>query len=1035
MSVQVSAWAIRNPIPVVLLFILLTVAGVVAYLQLPVKQFPNVAFPIVTVTVTQNGAAPSEIENQITRLVENAVTSVAGVKHISSTATLGTSSTVIEFDLHSDMQKAADDVRTAIERTRVQLPPGIDPPTVQRVDLDSQPILTYAVSAQGMTANDLSWFIDNTVSRALQAQSGVAQVLRIGGAEREINVVLDPERMAALDVTAPQVNAALFAFSSDDPGGRANVGGLEQTIRVIGSARDIAAIRNLTIPVQGRYVRLSDIAEVGDGQSEVRGFARLDGRPVTAVQVSKTKDVSDVTVEDRVDAAIASLAKAHPDVRFVKIVSTVESTRRAFSATQHVLIEGVLLAVGVVFLFLRNWRATLIAAAAMPLSLIPTFAVMSALGFSLNNITLLALTLVIGILVDDAIVEIENIEKRIEGGATPYRAALVGADAIGLAVIATTATIIAVFAPVSAMPGQPGQFFKEFGLTVAVAVTFSLVVARLLTPLMAAYFLKPLGERARTGGISRLHPLHARVLDWALAHRWISALIGGFLFLFALFLATFLPVGFQPKADPGYLYIQVQGPPGAGRDDMEQAVGRATRLLLTEPDVARVFAQVGSTGGGFGGASDLRDGTITVILNHRRSMTTDAFSQMIRPRLSAVPDVRFSNQGSFGQAPVSVVLAGENGAALERVQTQLLREMRSLKQVSDPRAAPPPPGPELVVRPRPAEAARLNVDSRTLAQVLRVATIGDIDANVAKFSEGERRLPIRVRVPERARTSLDTIMALRVPTIDGRTTPLSSVAGVSFQAGPGKIVRYDRERRVSVEADLAEGFVIGDALAAVAKLPVMKHLPAGVHLASEGASEQIRDLFGGFVIAIVSGIGLTFAVLVLLFKGFFKPAVIMGALPLCLLGAFASLLLFGFALDLPALIGLLMLMGLCAKNSILLVEFAIEDERAGQSMGEALRNACAERTRPIVMTTVAMAAGMLPTALGLGEGSEIRQPMAIAVIGGLISSTLLSLIMVPVIYEIVDSFEQRLRPRLARLVTPRQPGDDDPLPDEPVRAH
>jgi len=1033
-KLHISAWAIRNPIPVILLFLLLTIAGIVAYLQLPVKQFPNVAFPIVTVTVTQNGAAPSEVENQITRLVENAVTGVAGVKHISSTATLGTSSTIVEFDLHTDMQKATDDVRTAIERTRVQLPPGIDPPTVQRVDLDSQPILTYAVAASDMSANDLSWFIDNTVARALQAQPGVAQVVRIGGAEREINVVLDAARMAALDVTAPQVNAALAAFGSDDPGGRANVGGLEQTIRVIGSARTVAAIRNLTIPVQGRYVRLSDIAEVGDGQSEVRGFARLDGRPVTAVQVSKTKDASDVSVEDRVEQAIAGLARDHPSVRFTKIVSTVESTRRSFAATEHVLVEGVLLAVVVVFLFLRNWRATLIAATAMPLSLIPTFVVMSALGFSLNNITLLALTLVIGILVDDAIVEIENIEKRIEAGATPYRAALVGADAIGLAVIATTATIIAVFAPVSAMPGQAGQFFREFGLTVAVAVIFSLVVARLLTPLMAAYFLKPLGARAHKGSVTRLHPLHARVLDWALAHRWLAALTGGGLFLFALFLATFLPVGFQPTANPGYLYLQVQGPPGASRSDMEQAVGRATRLLLAQPDVARVFAQVGSTGGTFGGAADLRDGTITVVLNRHRSMSTDAFAQMIRPRLAAVPNVRFSNQGTFGQAPVSVVLAGEDGAALERVQMQLLREMRSVPEIADPRAAPPPPGPELVVRPRPAEAARLNVDSRTLAQVLRIATIGDIDANVAKFSEGERRLPIRVRLAEGARADLDAIAALRVPTIDGRTTPLATVADLGFQAGPGKIVRYDRERRVSVEADLAHGAVIGDALRAVSALPVMKRLPAGVHLASEGASEQLADLFGGFLIAITAGIGLTFAVLVLLFGGFFKPAVIMGALPLSLLGAFTALLLFGFALDLPALIGLLMLMGLCAKNSILLVEFAIEDERAGQSVTEALRNACAERTRPIVMTTLAMAAGMMPTALGIGEGSEVRQPMAIAVIGGLITSTLLSLVLVPVIYEIIDGFEQRVRPRLAKLVTPREPGDEDPLPGEAAKA-
>jgi hydrophobic/amphiphilic exporter-1 (mainly G- bacteria), HAE1 family len=1024
---RISAWAIRNPIPVVSLFILLTIAGIVAYVGLPIKQFPNVNFPVVSVTVTQNGAAPSEVENQITRPIENALSGVAGVKHISSTAVLGSSTTTVEFELHSDMQKATDDVRTAVERARVELPTGIDPPLVQRLDIDSAPILTYAVSAPGMGDTELSRFIDKVVTRALQAQAGVAQVRRIGGAEREINVVLDAQRMAALGVTAPQVNDALAAFNSDDPGGRADVGDVEQTIRVVGSAMTIDRLRALSIPVQGRYVRLSDIAEIGDGAAEQRSFARLDGRPVTAIQVSKTRDASDISVEDRAINAIKQLQADHPGVTFTKLVSTVDSTRRSFSSTQHVLIEGIFLAVFVVYLFLRNWRATIIAAVAMPLSLIPTFVMMSALGFSLNGITLLALTLVIGILVDDAIVEVENIEKRIEAGESPYRAALIGADAIGLAVIATTATIIAVFAPVSLIPGQAGQFFREFGLTVAVAVLFSLVVARLLTPLMAAYFLVPLKDRTHREK-QPVNPIYGRILDWALAHRWMTMAIGAGIFLLSLLLASFTPVGFQPVSNPGYLYVAVQGPPGATRDDMARAVNSATRMLLDEPAVERVFAQVGSTAGGFGDGDDLRSGTLTVVLREDRDVTTDEFRQMIRPKLRDVPDVRLSNQGTFGSASVNIVLAGEDGQALERTQIELLRQMRGVRSISDPRPAPPPVGPELIVTPRPEEAARLSVDSRTLAQVLRVATIGDIDASVAKYSDADERVPIRVRLPEGSRQDLETIANLRVPTLDGQTTPLSAVADIRFKAGPGKIVRYDRERRVSVEADLVAGRTLGQALEEVAALPVMRNLPKGVQQAREGDSEAMAELFGGFLLAIVAGIGLTFSVLVLLFKGFFKPVVILAALPLSLLGAFTALVLFGKTLDLPAMIGLLMLLGLCAKNSILLVEFAIEEERAGTPITEALRNACRERARPIVMTTVAMAAGMLPTALGIGEGAEFRQPMALAVIGGLITSTALSLIFVPVIYEIVESIERWIAPRAARLVTPRQPGDDDPFP-------
>ncbi|CAD7339997.1 efflux RND transporter permease subunit [Sphingomonadales bacterium 56] len=1024
---RISAWAIRNPIPVVSLFILLTIAGIVAYVGLPIKQFPNVNFPVVSVTVTQNGAAPSEVENQITRPIENALSSVAGVKHISSTAVLGSSTTTVEFELHSDMQKATDDVRTAVERARIDLPPGIDPPLVQRLDIDSAPILTYAVSAPGMGDTELSRFIDKVATRALQAQAGVAQVHRIGGADREINIVLDAQRMAALGVTAPQVNNALAAFHSDDPGGRADVGAVEQTIRVLGSSMTIDRLRELAIPVQGRYVRLADIAEIGDGSAEQRGFARLDGRPVTAIQVSKTREASDISVEDRAIKVIAQLQADHPGVTFTKLVSTVDSTRRTFASTQHVLIEGIFLAVIVVYIFLRNWRATIIAAVAMPLSLIPTFVLMSAMGFSLNSITLLALTLVIGILVDDAIVEVENIEKRIETGETPYRAALIGADAIGLAVIATTATIIAVFAPVSLIPGQAGQFFREFGLTVAVAVLFSLVVARLLTPLMAAYFLVPLKDRAHREK-RPVNPIYGRILDWALAHRWKTMGIGAGIFALSLLLASFAPVGFQPVGNPGYLYIAVQGPPGATRDDMARAVNDATRMLSAEPAVERVFAQVGSTSGGFSAGDDMRTGTLTVVLKHDRDVTTDEFRSIIRPKLRDIPDVRLSNQGTFGSASVNIVLAGEDGQALERTQTELLRQMRKVPSISDPRPAPPPAGPELIVTPRAEEAARLNVDSRTLAQVLRIATIGDIDASVAKYSDGDERVPIRVRLPEGARKDLDTIANLRVPTLDGQTTPLSAVADIQFKAGPGKIVRYDRERRVSVEADLVAGRTLGQALQEVAALPVMRNLPQGVQEAKVGDSEAMSELFGGFMLAIVAGIGLTFSVLVLLFKGFFKPAVILAALPLSLLGAFAALVLFGKTLDLPAMIGLLMLLGLCAKNSILLVEFAIEEERAGTPMTQALRNACRERARPIVMTTVAMAAGMLPTALGIGEGAEFRQPMALAVIGGLITSTALSLIFVPVIYEIVDSIERWIAPRAARLVTPRQAGDDDPFP-------
>jgi len=1026
---RISAWAIRNPIPVAVLIIALTLAGIASYMMLPVKQLPNVEFPIVMVTVTQNGAAPSEVEEQITRPIENSMSGISGLRHVSSSVSLGASVTTATFEIGSDMQKAVDDVRTAVEQTRAILPQGIDPPSTRRVDVSSAPILTYAVRSPKLSAVELSWFVDDTVARRLQAAKGVAQVSRIGGVDREINVLLDVNRMNAFGVTASAVNNALTSFNRDDSGGRADLGGREQTIRVLGSAQTVAALNELNIPVSAaRYVRLSDIATVADGRSEQRGFARLNGKPAVAFQVSKTTNASDVTVEDAVDKAVAELNARGNGVEIEKIISTVTQTRDSYSSTTHVLIEGMLLASLVVFLFLRNWRATLIAAVAMPLSLVPTFLAMVLLGFSLNTITLLGLTLVIGILVDDAIVEIENIEKRIEAGASPYRASLVGADAIGLAVIATTATIVVVFTPVSFMGGQIGPFFREFGLTVAVAVLFSLLIARLVTPLLAAYFLRALpyheSRPARRG-------LYSRTLNWCLAHPWLSSAAGGLAFFGSLVLAASIPVGFQPTADPGNFYLALQGTSGATPEIMDRAVAKVTSGLMARPDVETVFAQVGSTSGGRldaggGGSAQIGTGTISVVLKRDRSMTTDEFQRSLADMLRNIPDVRISNQGAFGLAGFEVVLAGDDSVALEKAQLELLREMRSVSEIVDPRPTPPPSAPELVIRPDPQAAARLNVSSQAIASVVRIATIGDIDANVAKYSAGRQRLPIRVRLDDSARADLASIGNLQVATLDGKATPLSSVASLSLEAGPSQIVRYDRERRVSVQADL-NGTTLGQAQAAVNLLPIMKNLPAGVHVANTGDTEALGELMVGIVLAMGSGILMIYFVMVLLFRSFFKPVTILSALPLTMLGAFLALKLTGLPTTLPVLIGLLMLLGLAAKNSILLVEFAIEDERAGQGRREAILNACRERARPIVMTTVAMAAGMLPTALGIGEGSEFRQPMAIAVIGGLVSSTALSLILVPVVYELVDGFEAWLRPKFGRFLTPRSPGDDAPL--------
>jgi len=1011
-ELRISAWAIRNPIPVAVLFIAAVLTGVVAYFGLPIKNYPNIDFPDVQVTVTRSGAATAEMENQVTRPIENAVAGLSNVEQIFSDVSQGSSSTEIEFTLGQDPQKATDDVRSKIDQIRNDLPRDIDPPIIQRLDFDgNQSTMTYAVSAPRMSQAELSWFIDNTIARTLQAQAGVGQVKRVGGVDREINILVDPARLAAQGLTADAVNDAISRANLDSPGGRVAIGGREQTLRVLGAATKVDQIRNLTIPTAtGRFVRLADVADVGDGSAEPRAFALLDGRPVVGFRVYKTKTSSEVTLEDGVDAAIAGLEKANPGVTVHKIFSRVDHTRASYSATLHTLLEGVALAALVVWLFLRDWRATAITAIAMPVSLIPTFAVMSLAGFSLNTVTLLGLTLVIGILVDDAIVEIENIEKRVYTGMRPFDAAIEGADQIGLAVVATTFAIVAVFLPVGFMPGISGQFFREFGLTVSVAVLFSLVVARLLTPLLAAYFLSPRIAQERPP----LPRFYTRILGWALDHR-ILTLAFGFL-IFAGTVLCFMPLkkGLLPEGDPNFMFVNIEGPPGATLADMGTIVERLDALLARQPETAAVFAEVGGDNG-------VSSGYVVEVLKPHRKATVGDLRDRLRPLLRQIPDTRLTfDVGGIGSAGIQVILTSESGEGLDEAALTLERQMRGVPGIADPRLATPPSAPELVIKPRPDEAARLGVSATALAAAMRVATLGDIDANVAKLDEGERRIPIRVRLSQRNRADLAVIRDLRLPTADGGITTVGAVADVSFQAGPAYITRFARKRNLIVIADTTGHTQVGDAQKSVNALPIMRHLPPGVGLAAEGQERASAELYGGFLLAIGSGVGLVYSVMVLLFRSFFKPLVILAALPTAIGGAFVALLLTDQPLSIPSLTGFLMLMGLAAKNSILLVEYAIERERSGVSQRVALMEACRERARPIIMTTFAMMAGMFPTAISVGTGAEFRQPMAVAVIGGLITSTALSLVLIPVVYEFVDDFERWLAPLLSGLVTPRE---------------
>ncbi|MGE8351236.1 MAG: efflux RND transporter permease subunit [Pseudomonas protegens] len=1022
MSLQLSSWAIRRPIPTLVMFLVLAVAGCLAFVKLPINANPRVDFPVITVVVSQVGAAPTELEHSVTLRVERAVSGLAGIRHITSTVADGISVTTVEFQLGIDPGRAANDIRDAIALIRADLPQTIEEPMITRIDVEGGAILNYAVKGSERLV-DLSWFVDDVLSRDLLAVPGVQKVQRLGGVEREVKVELQADRLQALGITAEQVNRQLVQTNINVPGGRTRLGNNEQSIRTLGSALTVEALSNTPIALpEGRWARLGDLARVHDGASEARSRARLNGEEVVGFAVFRAKGSSDTQVAAGVAAALQRLQAQNPDVEIHPISSSVDYTLASYDAAIMTLIEGALLTILVVFIFLRSWRATLVAAIALPLSILPTFAVMAVFGYSLNSITLLALTLVIGILVDDAIVEIENIERHLEQGKRPYQAAIDASDAIGFAVVAITATIVAVFLPVSFIGGFVGQYFTPFGITVSAAVLASLLVARLVTPLMAAYLLKPKAPSrhgshppAPRGLLAR----YLRLLEWALKHRRKSLGIAGLFLIGSFALVPLLPSGFMPVNDISLSRIDVSLPPGSSLARTDKVLSGMAEQLRQRPEVLSVFVTAG--GEDSSGATDVATARLLVRLvpADQRELSQKDFEQSLRPLLNGFADLRYAFRGESAARDISIILVGTDGQALSQAAHALQREMRGIEGIANVQVNEPLLRPELLIQPRVDEAARAGVSPLAIGSVARIATVGEINASSARFNFHDRQVPIRVLLPAIEQGDLNALNNLGVSSDSGKVLPLSAVADIGYGSGPARIERFSRLRRVSVDADLA-GLTLGAALEAIDQLPAMDPLPEGVRRVEYGDAEYMNEMFDKFGVAMGLGIMMVFAVLVLLFRDFLQPLTILVALPLSIGGALGGLLLYGAAIDLPVVIGLLMLMGIVTKNSILMVEFTIENRRAGLPRHQALIQSGAERARPIIMTTIAMVAGMLPAVFSSGADAGFRAPMAVAVIGGLITSTLLSLVLVPVVFSYMDDLNQWLAPRLARLtsVTP-----------------
>ena len=1048
---NISAWSILNPVVPIVLFVGLSLAGIMSFRNMDVQNDPDIEFPVVVVSISQPGAAPSEITTQITQKVESAIRSVQGVRNIDASASEGNTTVRAEFEIGDDINAAVSEVKNAIDQIRSDLPDGILEPQIFKVATSSEPIAYFAVEASDMTLEQLSWFVDDSVARRLLAVEGMASVSRNGGVNREIRVVLDPAKMQSLGVTASQINSVLRQQNVNASGGQSQIAGSRQSVRVLGNAADAYALSQAQISLGGgRNIKLSDVAEVTDGFSEQRSMAFSGGKQVVTFGMSRAKGASDVTVFDDAMVKMDEIVKENPGIKFTTLFNSVDYTKGQYKSSMAAMIEGALLAIVVVFLFLRDWRATIISAIAIPLSAIPTFWFLDLLGFTLNTMSLLALGLVAGVLVDDAIVEIENIVRHMRMGKSAYQASIDAADEIGLAVVATTFSIVAVFLPVGLMPGVAGQYFKNFGLTVVASVLMSLAVARMITPMIAAYFLKSTGTAEH--GEGPLMDRYMNLLRWSLDssksaaikqelnstkgrfwnyprrilarrhdHRlWMMGL--GMLSLLAtIALLVVLPKQFFPDGNADFSRVRIEMVPGTTLERTREVTNQAAAIIEKQPEVRTALQSVRE-----GGAN------IFITLHDERARTSQKFEEDLTPLLTKIADARVTFQangpgggGGGSGRDVSVMLSGSDPEKLDETAAILVEQMKTLPELRAPRISADLQRPELLIKPRTDLAAQLGVSTVALSQTIRIATLGDIDQNSAKFSLSDRQIPIRVMMARESRQNLDVIRNLPVPLANGGSVPLSLVADISFGAGPTTIQRRNQNFRTFVGADFSPGIVSSDADKKINNLPVMKALPTGVSRAPFGSQEWEAEMQRDFLTALISGTLLVFAVLVLLYHRFMSPLVNMGSLLLAPLGGLLALAIVQQPISMPVFIGVLMLFGIVAKNSILLIDFAIEEMARGVPKFQAIMEAGHKRAQPIVMTTVAMTAGMVPTALSLGGDGQWRQPMGTVVIGGLIVSTMLTLLIVPAGFSLADGFEKRLGPWLRdKLLTyqPEKPG-------------
>ncbi|MDQ2670854.1 MAG: efflux RND transporter permease subunit [Gemmatimonadota bacterium] len=1019
-----SGLAIRRPVFTAMVMLGLIVLGLFSYRQLAIDQFPEVDIPVVTVQTTYPGASAETIEREVTRRMEEAFNPVEGVDRITSNSLEGVSQIIVEFELDRDADAASQDIRAKIEGIRRDLPEGIDPPIVQKFDPAQQPILSLALSGERMPIVELTTLADEDVRRALEGVRGVGEVRLAGGLEREVRVSLLPDRLQAVGVSVGEVMAALAAQNLEVPAGRVEREGTEQLVRVTGRITEAQQFNGVIIANRnGQPIRLGDVARVEEGNEEERSVALYDGRRAVALDILKVSGANTVEVAELVQEAVAELRPTLPAGVSLDIVRDNSVTiRQSVEDVIHELLLGAILTIVIVMLFLNDWKATAITSLALPVSVISSFVIMGALGFTLNVLTLMALSLSIGILIDDAIVVVENIVRHRQMGKDHFTAAGEGTREIVLAVMATTFAIVAVFVPVAFMGGIIGRFFYQFGITVAWAVLVSLFVSFTLTPMLSAWWGVNPHDPSHAGGnpltrtIARFNRWfdaqagrYRGVIKWALGHRKATLGLAAASFVGAILLFPFIGGGFFPASDASEFAVQFETPEGSSIAYTSGKADEIRRRLDSLPGVDYTYITVGA-----GATGTVTNGEVYVKLvpTGDRDVAQQEVMVLAREALApiAATEISVLEAGGLGgaQAPLAIELRGPDVRELQRLSEVIMVEAQQIPGIVDLQSSLGELQPEYRIEVNREVANEVGLDIGTIAQTIRPILAGET-ATRWEDPTGEER-DVVVQVAPEYRTSVDDIASIPVATTrrgaDGAavTVPLGDVAEIEFSGAPAQIDRNALQRVATVSGATTPELSVAEASSLIRERLATIDLPPGYSVTLGGETEQLEETTGFVLESLVLAIVLIFLILASQFESLTQPFAIMLALPLSLVGVLLALLVTNDTLNMMSMIGVIMLMGLVVKNAILLVDNANERRALGADRYTALVEAGAVRLRPIMMTTLAMIAGMTPIALAMGEGGGFRAPMARAVIGGLITSTLLTLVVVPVAYTYFDDF-------------------------------